>query len=264
MAFQLMSASFGSDEQCILYAGSHLTGHALGWFENLMAYDPRQAALTNWEEFSRAFQASFGEPNLHFSAQHRLYHLKMQHDGHIMDFNAEFMRDSAPSQLDPTTLAMLYYMGLPTRLQNEITCVGRPLYINQLLDLVVRLDRTFWEQREQAQARSKTQQTNRSQTSTQTQQSGTSSTTGSTPKPTTTDEEKAQTREYRMRNGLCLCCGTKGHLQADCPNGQWKPRTTARAATTTTPAEAASKAMPDQNQAPAASIVEVPDSPKNT
>lgn len=263
MAFRLDPRAFRNDTTCILYAGSHLDGPALNWFESMQTFNPDAEALTKWEEFSKALQQEFGEPFPHFAAQHRLYRLKMTSDSHITEFNSEFMQDASTSRLCSIAQAMLYFEGLPRRLQDEIVRKGRPLEFEGLRDLATRLDQTYWQQRANWKWREQTKEPTKTSaaqpertapaaasTKSNTQSNTTSARPGGSQM---TDEEKKKLREHRMANGLCYRCGQKGHLRADCPRGQPSGGSVAKAATL----------AHEPGPSPAFRMFEAPEEPKN-
>ena len=205
--------------QRVLYAASHFSDHALNWYENLQVRDPMHPTLHDWPRFCEELQATFGEPYPVFSAQGRLYRIRMQPYQRIVDFTAEFMIDAPVSQLGDFALAMLYYEGLPTRLKNEVTRQGRPEMLDPLVSLATRIDRTYWEQRE-ADRPKQPAVAFRPQYSSTTDRAHPEQATARPPQPATlarpTKERRPDVKEERRRKGLCWYCGSDKHLQAGC------------------------------------------------
>ena len=205
--------------QRVLYAASHFSDHALNWYENLQVRDPMHPVLHDWPRFCEELQATFGEPYPIFSAQGRLYRIRMQPYQRIVDYTAEFMIDAPVSQLGDFALAMLYYEGLPTRLKNEVTRQGRPETLDPLVSLATRIDRTYWEQREADRPKPPTAPP-RPQYSSIADRAPPGQTMARQPAPTSlprpTKERRPDVKEERRRKGLCWYCGSDKHLQAGC------------------------------------------------
>jgi hypothetical protein len=154
-------------------------------------------------------------------------------------------------------LARLYYKGLPDRLKDEISRIGKPAALLELQDLVATLDQRYWEHQAEiscdrkpstAQSQksndkssdnrsdnrsSSTQNTNAKGGNQQQQSknkdqkkssSGPSNSSSSGGKATSIADIlgpdgklKPEERQRRMDNKLCLRCGGTGHIAHDCP-----------------------------------------------
>ena len=280
VAFRLNPTNFCTDSLCINYAGSYMSGHAAMWFQNLVAEEGEQEALTNWEVFFREFEANFGEQFPMFSAQHRLFRSRMESAGHIMEHESAFMMDAAAAKLQDNALQMLFYESLPRRLQVKITEQGRPEDFRKLRVLARQIDRIYWEQ----QASSRPPQ-NRATTTTDTTQNkpapattttaparpaapghttNASSTPATAPRKgwsSLTQEEKDRIKDHRRANGLCMYCGGAGHQALNCPVARRPHPAAAAARAASAPPPAPAYAPP--SPAPAATVTEVKEEPKN-
>ena len=264
--FRLAPLGFRDDSVCVGYASSFLTGSAAAWFENMITYDPTQAAVREWDAFAEALTKDFGEPFPHFSAQSRLYRSRMGSNARIMEHNAEFAADAGPSQLDSTALAMLYYESLPRRLQVKISEAGRPMDFTTMCGMAAQFDRVYWENQPATKGTTSNAphaHQNAAGSSTQAQPAASTSTAdagNSGRYPRTAEDRKAINKERREK-GLCFFCGSGAHNLADCPNTKEARAKAAsgRAASVGTPS---APPAPAPAQAPTASIVEVVDEPK--
>lgn len=202
--------------QRVLFAASHFSDQALSWYENLLCRDPSSIAFHDWPKFCEELQNTFGEPYPVFSAQGRLYRLRMQPNQRIVDFTAEFMIDAPVSKMDDYALALLYYEGLPVRIKNEVTRQGRPETIDPLTRLATRIDRTYWESRDSDRTKPQTTSTNTTASQSHPKDAPGNPTNAKGTRPPMSKERRAEITEERRRKGLCWFCGSDKHLKADC------------------------------------------------
>jgi hypothetical protein len=168
-------------------------------------------------------------------------------------YTINFNRHTHRTGWNDTALARQYYKGLPNRLKDELSRIGKPSGLQPLQDLVATLDQHHWER--QAEISHDKQSTNPQSTS---QNKSTSSDSrndhlnnawkpnpGNNQQPKNKDQKKPQSstnasssgnktnsisdvlgpdgklkpeeRQRRMDNSLCLRCGKPGHKVNECP-----------------------------------------------
>lgn len=270
--FQLSPQAYADDQRCILFASTFLEGGALGWYEHLVARTPDCEALQSWEAFASALQRDFGESNPAFNAQQRLSRLRMYDNGRALTFNADFRADAPVTGLDDRALILLYWNGLPVRLQEEVERRGMPDSLNELMALATELDRKYWERQTRSRGQGQSGRSNMGSGGT-TASSQPSTNTTTVPPPTSNGKdgtpggarpkltpEEQRIRRHRQANNLCFKCGSDQHLNRQCPlttttSGKAATATVAPTAPTTTSTAPAPR---PPTPAPSASIVEVP------
>jgi len=127
---------------------------ALEWFEPdlLGAGDPLNCPIwmTNWEEFVIELQTTFGPHDPVADAEHQLDHLRMKENHHANRYMVDFNRIA--SQIwgyGDGALRHHFYTGLPDRIKDEISCVGKPRTLNGLRILTQEIDARYWERKEE-------------------------------------------------------------------------------------------------------------------
>jgi len=143
--FQDRLKAFHTDRTKVTFAQSYLKGMALEWFEPdlLSAGDPHNHLIwmTDWEEFVIELQTTFGPHDPVADAEHQLDHLCMKENHcanrYVVDFNciASQIRGYGDG-----ALRHHFYTGLPNRIKDEISHVGKPRTLNGLHVLTQEID----------------------------------------------------------------------------------------------------------------------------
>ncbi len=101
----------------------------LEWFEiGVMEIDPRLAPswCSNWPDFIAEIHTHFGPSNPTGMAEIELCHLSMQPDSHISEYLVQFNMLASQISWGDVALRFQFYDGLPERLKDKITILGKP------------------------------------------------------------------------------------------------------------------------------------------
>jgi len=244
--FQDRPKAFHTDRTKVTFAQSYLKGMALEWFEPylLSAGDPhnRPIWMTDWEEFVIELQTTFGPHDPVANAEHQLDHLCMKENHCANRYMVDFNR--IVSQIrgyGDGALRHHFYTGLPDRIKDEISHVGKPHTLNGLCILTQEIDARYWERKEEVTCQNKTStstSTNTTNTKSGKTDKGKSSGNAaqssllSTPTPKSNKSGKtaelsdklgkdgkltSEERKRRFDMNLCMFCGATGHKAKDCP-----------------------------------------------
>lgn len=257
LVFKARPRTFESDEKKVTYAISYLKGTALQWFEPyLLEGDSVNPPLfmSDFEEFQQELRVNFGPYDATGQAEHDLENLRMQEGHRISKYITQFNRLATQVRWGLPALRYQFYKGLPARLKDRISEVGKPETLEGLRNLAQSLDHRYWE-RKTEQAResgssggksgakspdSKLKSSGSGSSSHQpsgNQSSGTSgnrSSGNSSGKSSSSSSSKTPAKSYsdklgkdgkltqeerqrRFANNLCLFCGASGHKLNDCP-----------------------------------------------
>src|SRR3984885_13225953 len=237
---------FSSDEK-ILFILSYLKRAAINWFEpGLM--DPTNSAHWMWDfpVFINELEANFGPHDLVGDAEKALNELLMKENSHIVKYNVEFWKLASKRDWNESALCARYFRGLLLHLCTEVLHGGKPTTLAALRLKAQDTDKIYWMMKEEANHESKAPMKKDHKSSNSNHNlkpinsdtsslanplkpdssSNKSNTKNSKEKPKDytkvgkngklTNEE----RERRMREGLCLYCGEKGHVAHDCPKSK--------------------------------------------
>ena len=262
--FQDWLKAFRTDRAKVIFTQSYLKGMALKWFEPdlLGMEDPnaRPLWMTSWREFIIELQTTFGPHNPIANAEHQLNHLCMK-DTHcvnryVVDFNwiASQVRGYSDGALHHH-----FYSGLPDRIKDEISRIGKLHTLDSLWAVAQEIDAWYWECKEEVAHQNKTSTSTSTNTNTNTtsKSSGkseksklslgnsaqSSSSLNLTPKksgktPELLDKLRkdgkltSEERKHRFEQNLCMFCGGSGHKAKECPKSG-SQAAKARSATTT-------------------------------
>ena len=265
-------SDFPDESTRVSFALSYLKGVPLDWFQGELArvmndgtdYPPW---FTTYSEFANELRRLFSPRDPVNDATNALELLRYKDSTKAARYTIDFNRHAHRTGWNDTALTRQYYKGLPDRLKNELSRIGKPTTLQALQDLVATLDQRHWERQSEISRdkRSANQQStsNNKLTSSDNRNNNRSN---NNPKPNAAnntqaknkDQKKPQPlanasssgnktnsiadilgpdgklkpeeRQRRMDNNLCLRCGKTGHKVNDCPVvSKAKPK--ARAAT---------------------------------
>ena len=261
---------FASDEKRILFILSYLKGSALSWFEPGLN-DPTNSAHWMWDyqAFLSELEDNFGPHDPVGDAEKSLHELSMKKTAHIVKYNVEFWELASRVSWNEAALRDRYFCGLPLRLRTEVLRGGKPNTLAALRLKAQDADNIYWMQEEETRLESKnsgnsgnpskkdlnknSNSHSSSKPSPASNNNSTSSSSKAPPKSSSKDKPKnsisdklgkngkltGDERERRMKEGLCLYCGEKGHVAHDCPKSA---AAKARSAKVTTPESKADSA----------------------
>jgi len=241
---------------------SYLKRMALKWFKPdlLGAGDPHNHPIwmTDWEEFVIELQTTFSPHNPVANAEHQLDHLHMKENHcanqYVVDFNhiASQIRGYGDG-----ALRHHFYTGLPDRIKDKISRVGKLCTLNGLHVLTQEINARYWEHKEEVACQNKTStstSTNIPNTklgkSNKGKSSGNAAQSSSLSTLTQKSNKSGKTAElldklgkdgkltseeckHRFNMNLCMFCGATGHKAKDCSKSGSRAAK-ARAATATT------------------------------
>jgi hypothetical protein len=274
MYFNTRRSDFSDDESRVTFALSYLKGSPLDWFQvSLLQALEEDGKPPDWmedyEAFCKELLRLFGPRDPVTDATQSLESLRYKDSGKATRYTIEFNRHSYRTGWNDQALARQYYKGLPDRLKDEISRVGKPADLVGLQELVATLDQRYWERQSEitrdkrqtpapsnqhkptsSDSRSDTRQStpststhkpsnspypNRNKDQKKPSSSATQSTTAAKPNLIASllgpdGKLKPEERKRRMDQNLCLRCGGSGHTVQNCPQTS-KVKSTGRAAT---------------------------------
>ncbi|KIM52647.1 hypothetical protein SCLCIDRAFT_45041, partial [Scleroderma citrinum Foug A] len=126
--FQDRPKAFASDRAKVTFVQSYLKGIALEWFEPdlLNSGNPRACPIwmDNYQQFVQELQSNFGLHNPVRDVEHQLDNLSMKDRQKINKYVVD---------------------GLPDRIKDEISRVGKPRTLNGYRTLAQTIDARYWE-----------------------------------------------------------------------------------------------------------------------
>ena len=167
----------------------------------------------------------------------------MKENSRIVRYNVEFWKLAARVDWNDAALRECYFRGLPLRLRTEVIRGGKPTSLGDLRLKAQECDEVFWMQKNEASLETKTKPTPPTKdppkpNSTPSQNSQNKSN-DSNKKPNNQNNKSensdkprdtkhlgkdgrltTEERNRRIKEGLCLYCGQKGHNAKDCKKSQ--------------------------------------------
>ena len=133
--------SFDTDMSKVTFVLSYLTGTALDWFEPALqdlSEDP--SWLTDFDEFTAELKANFGPFDPEGEAEHGLENLRMKDYHHANRYLVEFNRLASRVAWNDAALRRQLYRGLPPRIKDEISRIGKPETLQALQTMVQNIE----------------------------------------------------------------------------------------------------------------------------
>jgi len=266
--FQDRPKAFASDRARVTFAQSYLKGMALEWFEPdlLNSANPRAHPLwmDNYAQFISELKSNFGPHDPIGDAEHQLDNLSMKEGQKINKYVVEFNRLAGQVRgYGDGALRHIFYSGLPDRIKDEISRVGKPCTLDGYRTLAQTINARYWERKSEVARQTKTSTSSSSNSASKGNSSASSDSKGKTKekenknksssgaKPTSSETPAhlgkdgkltEEERQRRIKDKLCMFCGQPGHMARDCPKSTSKSsKAKARAAKAVTPAAAESK-----------------------
>ena len=159
--FQDRPKAFASDRARVTFAQSYLKGMALEWFEPdlLNSANPRARPLwmDNYAQFVSELKSNFGPHDPVGDAEHQLDNLSMKEGQKINKYVVEFNRLAGQVRgYGDGALRHIFYSGLPDRIKDEISRVGKPCTLDGYRTLVQTIDARYWERKSEVARQTKT------------------------------------------------------------------------------------------------------------
>ena len=159
--FQDWPKAFQTDRAKVTFARSYLKGMALEWFEpDLLGMDDPNARplwMTSLREFVIELQTMFGPHDPVAGAEHQLNHLHMKDTHRVNHSVVDFNRITSQVRgYGDGALRHHFYSGLPDRIKDEISCIGKPRTLDGLRAIAQEIDARYWECKEEVARQNKT------------------------------------------------------------------------------------------------------------
>jgi hypothetical protein len=103
----------------------------------------------DYEEFVQELKLYFGSPDIVGEAETKLENLSMKSSQHITKYLVKFNRLATMTGWDNRALRHQFYRGLPARIKDEVSRVGKPATLPQLRTLAQSIDGHYWERDEE-------------------------------------------------------------------------------------------------------------------
>jgi hypothetical protein len=243
--FQSKPKTFCSDRAKVNFAQSYLKGMALEWFEPDLLSDglnSRPDWMDDYSEFMLELQTNFGPHDPSGDAEMQLKQLNMRKGQRINKYVVEFQRlASQVHGWGDRALHHQFYNGLPARIKDEISRMGKPATLSEFKTLAQTIDARYWECKGEISRETKSSSSNPLKPSTSDRASShpsgsrnhrsgqnksakpASASTSSAPKAPDLNTKlgkdgklTAEERQRRLDKKLCLFCGGPGHTAQDC------------------------------------------------
>jgi hypothetical protein len=232
--------AYASDTAKILYMLSYLQGDAQSWFQPDEIDD---GTIPYWDgdyvAFISELRGNFGPTDPVGDAENRINHVRMKTNERIAKYMVRFNRLASQLTWGDSALRHQFYRGLPDRIKDEMAKVDYENTLMGVRNSAQKIDQRYWtrelEKRRDSEAehskpntkskaRSMEPRTTPSSSTSKPKSSlyQTSDDSSSKPKPAYanklgSDGKITQTeKDRRRKEGLCMYCGRKGHIAADC------------------------------------------------
>jgi len=243
--FQSKPKTFHSDQAKVNFAQSYLKGMALKWFEPDLLSDGLSSHpdwMDDYSEFMLELQTNFRPHDPSGDAEMQLEQLNMREGQCINKYIVEFQRlASQVCGWGDGALHCQFYNGLPARIKDEISCMGKPATLSEFKTLAQTIDARYWERKGEISRETKSSSSNPPKPSTSDRTSShlsrsrnhrsgqnksakpASASTSSAPKAPDLNTKlgkdgklMAEERQRHLDKKLCLFCGRPGHSARDC------------------------------------------------
>lgn len=225
------SIQFTTEKSKVLFAISFLKDAAFSWVEPFVrnAMDPtvaeEESFFNNFEEFLAELQLTFGDIDRKAKAERDIQFVRQKTS--VSLYATEFQQIASHLDWNEPALVFQFYKGLKESVKDEVSRLGRPNTLTEIIETSVRLDNRLYERNLERKPQSTTHANVRNHSSRH-QKASHHNSNYHGPKPMdidaistpTTQRHRgplsAQERLHRTRNNLCMFCGKPGHRVADC------------------------------------------------
>ena len=148
LTFNMYPQQYAADSAKVCFATSYLKKSALEWFENrIMETNPQLALVwrSNWGFYVKELRTHFGPANPIGDAEIELCQLTMASESWVLEYLVRFNTLASRVTWGNSALRFQFYNGLPDRLKDQITILGKPKSLRELVDVTTRHDALYWE-----------------------------------------------------------------------------------------------------------------------
>lgn len=205
--FALQPSRFPDEKTKIIYVGTNLIGNALTWYRNVRTEHEKSAnpGLSDVESFFRLLLSTFDDPNAINNSRDQLSRIKQGKES-CLNYSTRFRNMAVETGYNEVAKVALYRNGLNNDLKDALANVqSLPETFEDFVKLATTLDNRQYQRRIEYQ-----RSTPRSFEPMQLDNIKVSQENG--PKAPLSTKMK----NYRMKNGLCLYCGDRGHILKNC------------------------------------------------
>jgi len=201
--FQDHPKAFASDRAKVTFVQSYLKGMALEWFELdlLNSGNPRACLIwmDNYQQFVQELKSNFGPHDPVGDTEHQLDNLSMKDGQKINKYIVEF--NCLTSQVHgygDGALHHIFYSGLPNRIKDEISHVGKPRTLDGYRALAQTIDARYWERKSEIVRQTKGSMSSSSNSASKSNSSGSSDSKG---KPKEKDNKSKSLDKHKSSAG---------------------------------------------------------------
>jgi Ty3 transposon capsid-like protein len=138
--------AFASDKAKVTFTLSYLKGTVLDYFKPaLMDPDENPVWSTDYSKFISELQTNFGPFNPEADAENELDRLQMKDNQKIAKYIVSFQQLAPKVQWGQAALRRQFYIGLLSRIKDEIARVSKPDTLIKLCELSQGIDTHYWE-----------------------------------------------------------------------------------------------------------------------
>ena len=227
---------------------SYLKGSALDWFQTAATHGSSSLMSTAWLSSTPVFidelRHLFGPCDPVNEATVRIENLRYKDADKAVKYTLDFNRDAPHTGWNDKALYWQFYKGLPDRLKDELTRIGKAETLIPLQHQVQVLNQRYWERQAEIsrdkrafsntapartdEPRQSSSDNNSSRPAASSSQAPTQSKSSSSSKPRNSNADKLgkngkltpEERDRHFKLQLCLFCGNVGHKVTECPSAK--------------------------------------------
>ena len=224
LIIRLQPQRYPTDFSQVGLVGTLLSGPAQAWFAPLV--ETASPLLENFSEFIADLEATFGETDRRRTALTKLFSLQ-QGSRPASIYASEFRQLACDVNWDDQALCDQFRRGLRNDVKNLLLNFPEPTSLSQVISQAVQCDNRLFESRLEERGPRRFQPSTRQTPIARPYisappASSNLSSSNDAHTPMEIDRTRFQPltdaqRRYRRDNGLCLYCGTSGHVIRQCP-----------------------------------------------
>ncbi|KAJ1199016.1 hypothetical protein NDU88_002854 [Pleurodeles waltl] len=216
--FAFRPTQFSHDRTKVGYLISALSGPALAWATPMVSSnDP---VLSDYSTFVSRFKQMFSRPGLEASAEEALCDIQ-QGSQDVLQYITRFRQLAAETTWVERTLVTLFRRGLKEEIKDELVHSTRAEDLRGLMDQALSIEYRLQERRSEKKRSRGFAQPSSSRAYLQRSEESRTPARDIEGEPMQVDTTRgplsASEREDRRKRGLCLYCGSAGHMLRTCP-----------------------------------------------
>lgn len=205
--FALQPSRFANETTKIIFVGTNLTGNAQTWYRNIRLEHESTAnpGLNDVESFFRLLLYTFDDPNAVNNSRDQLSRIKQGKDS-CLNYSTRFRNMAIETGYNEVAKVALYRNGLNETIKDALANLQTlPENFEDFVKLAINMDNRQYQRRVEHRREHQSREPR------------------AVPMQLDNLEVKSpraplskELKEYRMKNGLCLYCGERGHLLKEC------------------------------------------------